>query len=156
MPRHFGHFVLHYGIALVAVAVIYVVHEWVLSPLAGGARAPLTYLLSVALAAAYGGVGPGLFAVVFGVVCAALPLLLPQSTHDGIFVELIQVALLAICGVIIAFLFGRLHMARAHPRAPAPAGARHGARAARLRRGHARRQGQMLVGEVVVLSLIHI
>jgi PAS domain S-box-containing protein len=113
MQRRFGHFVLHYGIALVAVAAIYVVHDWVLSPLAGGARAPLTYLLAVALAAAYGGAGPGLFAVALGVVCGSLPLLLPQATHDGVFVELIRVALLAICGVIIAFLFGRLHLARA-------------------------------------------
>ena len=112
MQRHFLRLVLHYGVALVAVAVIYVVHEGVLTPFTGGGRAPLTYLLAVALAAAYGGAGPGLVAVALSLACASLPLLLSQAPHDGVFVELVRVALLALCGVIIAFLFERLHLAR--------------------------------------------
>ena len=112
MQRPFLQTVLHYGVALVAVAVIYVVHVGVIAPLTGGGRTPLIYLLAVALAAAYGGAGPGLAAVALALVCAALPLLLPQAAHDGVFLELVRVALLGTCGVIIVFLFERLHLAR--------------------------------------------
>lgn len=103
---------LRYGAAVVVVLVA-AATRWALQPLLGAAPPYITFYLAVVVAAASGGLGPGLFATVFGGLLGAGLVTWPtESLALDSPAELVRLAIYAISGVGISLTAEGMHRAR--------------------------------------------
>lgn len=102
--------VLNYGMAIIFVAVAMLL-RWALVPVMGGRPPYITVYLAVVCAAAFGGLGPGLFATALGAVAGVLLLRSAGEVPLTAPAELVRLGLLLASGVGISMVAGRMRQA---------------------------------------------
>ncbi|HEX2165211.1 MAG TPA: PAS domain-containing protein, partial [Thermoanaerobaculia bacterium] len=102
---------VRYGVALAATAAALGL-SLAVEPLTGGRLPFLLFVVSVVVAAAYGGIGPGLASTVLSVAAAELFLLSPGrglADHGGM--DLVALGIFAAVALLVSWISGRTRLA---------------------------------------------
>jgi PAS domain S-box-containing protein len=102
---------LHYSLAVSMTAAALVIYL-LCGPAFDSQPAPIIFLIPILISAYLGGLGPGLFCTLLGVLCADYFLTPPYHSFRIIHaVDFVRLASVLVIGVLVSFMFESLHRA---------------------------------------------